>query len=89
MQVCICSVLFSVLEVPAPPSATILSVKQKLEDVEGVAVGDQEIRRVGIDGNTVSTLGDKQTLRGSGVKDGDTSMWAVRSICAHTSLPPN
>lgn len=42
-----------------PPTA-------RLEDAEGVAVAEQELRRVNLGGGTTATLEDQQTLQTAG-----------------------
>lgn len=57
------------------PLDTVLSLKQRLEDTEGVPVEDQELRRVNLDGATEAIMRDEQQLHETGVRSGDTVFW--------------
>ena len=53
------------------PQDTVLAIKRRLEDQEGVPVEDQELRRVNADGVTETVMRDEQTLRSTGAHSGD------------------
>lgn len=57
------------------PRDTVLTLKQKLEDIEGVPVEVQELRRVNLDGATEAIMRDEQQLHQTGVRSGDTVFW--------------
>lgn len=57
------------------PQDTVLAIKRRLEDQEGVPVEDQELRRVNADGATETVMRDEQTLRSTGAHSGETVFW--------------
>lgn len=60
------------LSLDAKETATILSIKEKIKEKEGIAVETQRL----VFGGT--NLQDAKTLGDYGIKDGDTLLFAVR-----------
>jgi hypothetical protein len=59
------------------PRQTVLSLKRRLEDMEGVAVEEQELRRVNLDGATELIMRDDQQLHETGVRNDETIFWVT------------
>ena len=65
---------------------TVLTLKRRLEDKEGVPVEDQELRRVNMDGATEVIMRDDQQLHETGVRSGDTIFWVHNTKDGDVSL---
>ena len=67
------------------PRDTVLTLKQRLEDIEGVPVSDQELRRVNLDGATELIMRDEQLCGGASRCAAPAS--AARTACGRTQAP--